>query len=74
MVTAMTTDIRWRKSDGSVMSCVEKLKVLRENMDELKQVALDALEDALLMGCDEQQVRDEFQRLITSLQTDIKPQ
>ncbi len=56
------------------MSCVEKLKVLRENMDELKQVALDALEDALLMGCDEQQVRDEFQRLITSLQTDIKPQ
>lgn len=74
VVTDMATDIRWKKSDGSVLACVEKLKVLRENMAELKQVALDALEDALLMGCDEQQVRNEFQRLLDNLQTDIRPQ
>ena len=70
----MASDILWKKPDGSPVACVEKLKVLRENMDELKQVALDALEDALLMGCDAHQVREVFIHLITELKTDINPQ
>jgi hypothetical protein len=47
----------WRSPEGEVVSCVEKLKVLRENLDEIRQVCQDALEDAVLMGCDEKQFK-----------------
>ena len=61
------SDIVWRAPDGSVVSCVEKLKVLRENLGEIEQACQDAFEDALLMGCDEQQIRDVFRQLIETL-------
>ncbi|KUM03079.1 hypothetical protein KIF53_07735 [Chromobacterium subtsugae] len=48
----------WRDPDGNVVACVEKLKVMRENLEEIAQMAQDAFEDAVLMGCDEKQVRD----------------
>ena len=32
--------------------------MLNENLDELRQVAQDALEDGVLMGCCERQLRD----------------
>jgi len=47
----------WRDPDGKPVSCLEKLKVLNENVAELRSLAQDALEDAILMGCDEHQVR-----------------
>jgi hypothetical protein len=47
----------WRTPDGEPVACVEKIKVLNENLAELKELAQEALEDAVLMGCDEQQVR-----------------
>ena len=47
----------WKRPDGSIVACTEKIKVLRENLEELRQMAQDALEDAILMGCDEHQVR-----------------
>jgi len=40
---------KWVRDDGSVVSCTEKVKVMAENFDELKQLAQDALEDGLLM-------------------------
>lgn len=57
----------WRRPDGTVIACEEKLKVLRENLAELRQVALDALEDAVLMGCDENQVKRAFHEEIAAL-------
>ena len=42
----------WRTPEGEPVSCLEKIKVLEENLDELRQMAQDALEDAILMGCD----------------------
>ena len=47
----------WRTPEGEPVSCVEKIKVLNENLAELRALAQDALEDAVLMGCDEAQVR-----------------
>jgi hypothetical protein len=47
----------WRTPEGEPVSCVEKIKVLNENLAELRELAQDALEDAVLMGCDEAQVR-----------------
>lgn len=48
---------KWRKIDGDPISCTEKLKVLEQNLDEFRALALDFLEDAALMGCDVDQVR-----------------
>ena len=47
----------WRTPEGEPVSCVEKIKVLNENLAELRGLAQDALEDAVLMGCDEAQIR-----------------
>lgn len=61
------SDIRWKKADGSPVSCTEKIKVLRQNLDELRQMAQDAFEDALLMECEENQIREVFQQLVADL-------
>ncbi|MGC0150962.1 hypothetical protein ACPRNU_00700 [Chromobacterium vaccinii] len=58
----------WRDPDGNVVACVEKLKVMRENLEEIAQLAQDAFEDAVLMGCDEAQVRDFLSALMQSLE------
>lgn len=55
----------WRQPDGAPLSCREKIKVLNENLEELREMAQDALEDAILMGGDEAQIRavlDEMMR------------
>ncbi len=60
--------IIWRSPEGKVISCVEKNKVLQENLAEIRQVCQDALEDAVLMGCDEQQFRKVLAELIAQLE------
>ena len=57
----------WRQPDGEPVSCMEKIKVLNENLEEIGELAQDALEDAILMGCDEAQVREVLQRLMDEL-------
>jgi hypothetical protein len=58
----------WRRPDGSIVACTEKIKVLRENLEELRQMAQDAFEDALLMECEESQIRAVFQDVIARLE------
>lgn len=63
-----TTDIPvWRRDDGSPVSCHEKIKVMNENLAEIRQMAQDAFEDALLMGCSEEQVREVFVAVMRDL-------
>jgi len=57
----------WRQPDGKPLSCVEKIKVLNENLGEIRQLAQDALEDGLLMGCSEEQLRQVLRDLVDSL-------
>ena len=57
----------WRRSDGTVISCVEKIKVLNENLAELRQMAQDAFEDALLLECPDEVIRNELHKLVDSL-------
>jgi hypothetical protein len=57
----------WRTPEGEPVSCIEKIKVLNENLAELKGLAQDALEDAVLMGCDERQVREVLAGIVTGL-------
>ena len=57
----------WRQPDGAPLSCREKIKVLNENLEEIREMAQDALEDGILMGCDETQLRDVLAALVDSL-------
>lgn len=63
----------WRQPDGELVSCEEKLVVLRENLLEIRQECQDALEDAVLMGCDEAQVRDVLEDLVRSIVNPYPP-
>jgi hypothetical protein len=58
----------WRSPSGEVVSCVEKLKVLRENLEEIQQLCQDALEDAVLMGCDERQFKQILSNVVQLLE------
>ncbi|MDB9702824.1 hypothetical protein OAA86_01855 [Rhodospirillales bacterium] len=60
--------IVWRQPDGELVSCEEKLVLLRENLEEIRQECQDALEDAVLMGCDETQVRDVLEKLARTIE------
>lgn len=66
--------IIWRSPTGDVIACVEKNKVLQENLVEIRQVCQDAFEDAVLMGCDEQQIRAVFIELMNNLESAYPPQ
>jgi hypothetical protein len=57
----------WRTPEGEAVSCVEKIKVLNENLTELRELAQEALEDGVLMGCDERQLREVLAGIITGL-------
>jgi hypothetical protein len=57
----------WRTPEGEKVACVEKIKVLNENLAELKALAQDALEDAVLVGCDERQVREVLADIMAGL-------
>ena len=58
----------WRSPTGEIVSCVEKLKVLRENLEEIQQLCQDALEDAVLMGCDERQFKQVLENIVRQLE------
>lgn len=57
----------WVRDDGSIVSCTEKIKVMRENFEEIKQIAQDALEDGLLMEVSEAQMREALHHLVDQL-------
>ena len=62
----------WLAPDGAPVACVEKIKVLNENILEIREMCQEALEDAVLMGCDEKQIRDVLLRLVRSLEEPFK--
>jgi hypothetical protein len=61
------TPVLWRGADGAPIACRDKLKVLAENFTELRDVAQDAFEDALLMGVDEAAMRKLLHELVDAL-------
>jgi hypothetical protein len=57
----------WPGADGKPVSCNEKLKMLAENHMEAATVLRDVFEDALLMGVDEDAMREILKELIVAL-------
>jgi hypothetical protein len=57
----------WVRDDESVVSCTEKIKVMKENFVEIVQITQDAFEDGLLMEVSEQQMRAVLHQLVDEL-------
>jgi len=57
----------WLRDDGSIVSCTEKIKVMRENFEEIQQIAQDAFEDGLLLEVSENQMRETLHQLVDQL-------
>ena len=65
----MAPPARWPRPDGSPVACREKLRILAENHAELAQVMQDAFEDAVLIGVDEQAMRDILADMVQALRS-----
>jgi len=57
----------WVRDDESVVACTEKIRVMKDNFDEVKQTTQDAFEDGLLMEVSETQMREALHQLINEL-------
>ncbi len=66
----MIPDTIWHSPQGRIIACTEKNKVLRENLIEIQQICQDALDDAVLMGCDATQFRQVLSALVAALQSE----
>ncbi len=62
----------WIRKDNSIVSCTEKIKVMKENFDELKQLAQDAFEDGLLMEVSDEQLKKTLHELVNELKNPLK--
>ena len=62
----------WVRDDNSIVSCTEKIKVMKENFDELKQLAQDAFDDGLLMEVSEEQLKETLRKLVNELNSPLK--
>ena len=58
---------QWPGLDGNAVGCREKLKMLTENYQELSQVLQDAFEDAVLMGVNEDAMRQILADVVAGL-------
>ena len=62
---------KWKRDDQTTVSRTEKIKVMYENFDELKQLAQDAFEDGLLMEVSDKQMRETLHQIIDDLQNKL---
>lgn len=62
----------WLSPDGTPLSCHEKIKMLNQNLVEIRQMCQDALEDAVLMDADEKQFHVVLQSLMDSLENPFR--
>ena len=62
----------WLDTAGIPLGCLEKIKMLNENIAEINEMCQEALEDSVLMGCDQKQIRDVLLNLVKDLQEPFK--
>jgi len=61
----------WIDKDKKIISCLETNKVLNENFLEVYNVLQSAIDDGILMGCDEEDFKKKLNRLVDELSFSI---
>ena len=54
----------WKTKSNEIISCDEKLKILNENLTEIENIFQSSMDDAILMGCDENDFKSKVIELI----------
>lgn len=57
----------WHDDKGNVVACAEKIKVMEEDIVELKQMLQDIFEDGILMDISELELRECLLQLVHNL-------
>ena len=65
--------VQWLDREGKPVACLEKNRVLNENLSEIRTICGDALDDAILMGCAPERFRDVLHAMIDHLETTLDP-
>ncbi len=61
-------ELLWITKEKKTISCVETNKVLNENFLEVTSIMQNAFDDAILLGCDE----DDFKKKISNVVDKLK--
>ena len=61
----------WIDKNNKIISCEETNKVLNENFTEVSSVLQSAFDDAVLIGCDEDDFKKKVVKLMNSLEFSI---
>ena len=57
----------WKDEEGNRISCDEKIRVMKENFDEIYLALRDLYDDAILMNIEPIQVKETMMKLISML-------
>ena len=61
----------WHNDANEKVTCIEKIKVMEQGMEELAQMAEDLLVDGILMGISRQQLQNSLMQLIQNLKGEL---
>ena len=61
----------WIDKNNKIISCEDTNKVLNENFTEVSSVLQSAFDDAILIGCDEDDFKKKVIKLMNSLEFSI---
>ena len=64
-------ELLWIDKNNKIISCEETNKVLNENFTEISSVLQNAFDDAILIGCDEDDFKKKIMKLMNSLEFSI---
>ena len=62
----------WLGKDKKKISCKEKINILNENINELQEVISDIYDEAILIGIDEDQLKDILLKIIKNTKNNLK--
>ena len=71
MNKANDKEFLWIDKNNKIISCEETNKVLNENFTEVSSVLQNAFDDAILIGCDEDDFKKKIIKLMNSLEFSI---
>ena len=66
------TSLIWRAKNKELISCNEKIKILNENFDELQLLIQSVIDDAVIIGCDEKDIKQKISNLLESIHFSYK--
>ena len=63
-----TKEFLWIDKENKIISCEETNKVLNENFTELSLILQNTFDDAILLGCDENDFKLKIENLLKNLE------